>query len=169
MKALVLFFVVFSWTASVRGQEGKISSAKVTFEFPSKKVKGSIAGFESNSRIDWENPENSQFSGSVAVATLDTNNGLRNWSLRSSRYFNAKTYAQISFTSREVQKNGALWKVLGDLTIKGITKPFTLEFEEMNRKLVGRGNLYSSDFDIKIKKAREDNLVKVRLELQLTE
>ncbi len=148
----------------VTAQDTKITTGKITFEFPSKKVKGTIEGFESTSKIDWENPSNSSFQGSVESASLDTNNGLRNWSLRSSRYFSAKNYPRISFTSNSVQKEGNTWIVQGDLTLKGITKPFRIDFKESNGKLKGKGKLYSSDFDIKIKKQREDNLVLVYFE-----
>lgn len=169
MKAFILLLAVLFYASPIHAQHNEISSAQITFEFPSKKVKGSIAGFESQSKINWEEPSKSLFKGSVDVATLDTNNGLRNWSLRSSRYFNAKTYSKISFASKRIQQEGNLWKVAGELTIKGITKPFDIEFEHMNNKLVGTGTLYSSDFDIKIKKNREDNVVKVKLELELVQ
>ena len=93
-KVRLSFFLFFllSHVPLTYAQQGGIASAKITFEFLSKKVNGSIEGFESESQIDWDVPSNSKFKGSVKVATLDTNNGLRNWSLRSSRYFNAKTY-----------------------------------------------------------------------------
>ncbi|NAY90921.1 hypothetical protein GTQ34_03230 [Muricauda sp. JGD-17] len=162
----ILFFVLLP-TFWISAQNVTITTAKITFEFPSKNVKGTIGGFESTSKIDWENPSNSVFQGSVESATLDTNNGLRNWSLRSSRYFSTKTYPRISFTSKEVRKKGNTWVVLGDLTLKGIKKPFRIDFEQTNGKLKGRGELYSSDFNIKIKKQREDNLVLVYFELEI--
>lgn len=166
MKHLFLW-VLLAHIFVVNAQSVKIKSAKVSFEFPSKDVQGSIGGFDSQSVIDWENPSNSTFKGSVAVSTLDTNNGLRNWSLRSSKYFDAKDYPRIYFTSKEIQKMSDLWIVKGDLTMKGITKSFQFTFKESNNTLIGQGELYSSDFDIKIKKSRADNLVRVRIELDL--
>lgn len=148
-------------------QQNEFPAAKITFEFPSKGVNGSIEGFESQSRIDWEVPTNSIFKGSVEAATLDTNNGLRNWSLRGSRYFNVKDYPKISFSSRAVRKIGTTWSVEGDLTMKGNTKSVRMEFKEMEGKLIGKASIYSSDFGIKIKKNREDNLVNITLELDL--
>ncbi|MEM1259871.1 MAG: YceI family protein [Bacteroidota bacterium] len=147
-------------------QQSEIAKAKITFEFPSKSVKGSIEGFQSQSQIDWDTPSNSIFRGSVKVATLDTNNGLRNWSLRGSRYFNVKNHPEISYSSRKVSTTGSSWLVDGDLTIKGITKSVQIEFDELDGKLVGKASLYSSDFGIKIKKRREDNLVNIRFEFE---
>ena len=163
---LSLFFVV-SQVAVINAQKTSIAAARITFEFPSKNVKGSIEGFESKSQIDWDVPSNSIFKGSVKVATLDTNNGLRNWSLRGSRYFNAKTYSKIHFVSREIRKKGNVWSVVGDLTLKGTTKTLAIDFKEVDNKFVGDASLYSSDFGINIKKKREDNLVNVKFEFEL--
>ncbi len=167
MKNLLFVFLVSFALLPVSAQDTKITSGKITFQFPSKKVKGSIEGFESTSKIDWDNPSNSVFEGSVEAASLDTNNGLRNWSLKSSRYFSAKTYPRIFFTSNSVQKENNTWIVQGDLTLKGITKPFRIDFKETEGKLKGKGELYSSDFGIKIKKQREDNLVLVYFEFEI--
>ena len=167
MRLPIFLFILLFHLVSSYAQQGEITTAKITFEFPSKKVKGSIEGFASESRIDWDTPSNSILKGSVDASTLDTNNGLRNWSLRSSRYFNVKTHPKITFVSRKVSKKETKWIVEGDLTIKGTTKPFQIEFKEEKNKLIGSGSLYSSDFDIKIKKKRLDNLVNVRFELEL--
>ncbi|MEO0571672.1 MAG: YceI family protein [Bacteroidota bacterium] len=164
--AFILCFLLVQ-VGLVSAQQNEFTSAKITFEFPSKNVKGSIEGFESQSQIDWKVPSNSIFKGSVASATLDTNNGLRNWSLRGSRYFNVKDYPKIVYSSRAVRKIGTSWMVEGDLMIKGNTKSVSFEFKEDNGKLIGKASLYSSDFGIKIKKSREDNLVLIKLELEL--
>lgn len=167
IRLVLSLFFVFSFGIWVNAQQSGIAKAKITFEFPSKDVNGNIEGFESESQIDWDNPTNSIFKGSVSVGTLDTNNGLRNWSLRGSRYFNAKTYPKIHFVSREIRKTENVWSVVGDLTLKGTTKAFTIEFKEDGNKLIGNAQLYSSDFGINIKKKREDNLVKVLFEFEL--
>ncbi len=167
MRLGFILCFLFLQKAIVFAQQNEFASARITFEFPSKDVKGSIEGFESQSKIDWEVPSNSIFKGSVKAATLDTNNGLRNWSLRGSRYFNVKDHPKITYSSRAVRKTGSLWVIDGDLTIKGNTKSVQIEFNERNGKLVGKASLYSSDFGIKIKKKREDNLVHVTLELEL--
>ena len=167
MKNLLFVFLVSFALLPVSAQDTKITSGKITFQFPSKKVKGTIEGFQSASKIDWDNPSNSVFEGSVEAASLDTNNGLRNWSLRSSRYFSTKAYPRISFASNEVKREGNVWIVTGTLTLKGISKPFRIDFKETEGKLQGKGELYSSDFGIKIKKQREDNLVLVYFEFEV--
>lgn len=145
------------------GQQNSITDAEISFEFPSKEVSGTIAGFVSASYIDWENPERSTFKGSVAVESLDTNIGLRNWMLKNKRYFNADAYPRIYFESTEVREAEGILIVKGNLTLKGTTKPIEIEFRPENEQLIGTTQLFSSDFGITIKKKREANLVEVRM------
>ncbi len=169
MKHHLTWFVLFLMaTASVASaQQLYIESAEIRFEFPSKNVKGTIAGFESKSIIDWETPSNSLFKGSVAVSTLDTRNGLRNWHLRSSRYFAAKAHPKIQFESSSVAKTDNSLVVKGQLTLKGITKPLTIRFRKEEKRLIGTATIYSSDHDISIKKQREDNKVNITFDFVL--
>ena len=151
----------------LNAQSPQIQNAEIRFEFVSKGVKGTIAGFASESVLAWESPEKSVFRGSVQSKTLDTHNGLRNWSLRSGKYFNVKDYPYITFASTEVVQNGSEWVVKGHLTIKSITKTISIIFKKQDKKLVGTFSLYSFDYGIKIKKQREDNLVKVWLKFDV--
>nr|WP_298998861.1 YceI family protein [uncultured Allomuricauda sp.] len=167
LASLVLIALVFFKTTLREQSTGKIASAKITFEFVSKEVKGTIEGFESQSKIDWQNLENSYFKGAVQSKTLDTNNGLRNWSLRGGKYFNVDDYPKITFESTEVQKENDKLLVTGTLNIKGIEKEITITFKRNGQQLVGTTSLYSIDYGIKIKKKREDNLVKVKMVFEI--
>ncbi|MEM1336243.1 MAG: YceI family protein [Bacteroidota bacterium] len=158
---IFLFLGFLGGLLAVHAQDLKLSNAKITFEFPSKNVTGSISGFTSKSRINWEALESSVFEGSVDASSLDTNNGLRNWHLRSSRYFATKTYPRIYFKSSEVKWKEDLLVVKGKLTLKGTTKPITISFRRQGRQLLGSCSIYSSDYGISIKKKREDNLVTI--------
>ncbi len=148
------------------GQQ-KIASAAISFEFVDKGVKGTISGFESQSVLDRDNLEASVLEGTVATETLDTNNGLRNWSLKSGKYFDKSDYPKIHYKSSTIAKNGDSYAVDGILTLKGVSKPLSIVFSSEGKKLIGTATLYTSDFGIKIKKKREDNKVNVRFEFQL--
>ena len=157
--------LLFSWIT--QAQDAVLKEAQIRFEYVYKGTKGTLGDFKSTSNIDLERPEASVFAGSVATETLDTNNGLRNWSLKSRKYFNVKGYPRISFRSTEVKADGNQWVVDGLLTIKGIEKPLQFTFTRSGDRLLGKAELYSSDFDITIKKKREDNLVRIELEFQI--
>ena len=167
-KAAPIILVLLS-AFVLKGQRLEIQNAKISFEFVYKEVKGTIDGFTSNSIVDLDQPEDSIFEGSVNVASLDTDNRLRNWMLMGARYFEEKSFATISFQSKNVEVVDDVWTVYGDLTIKGITKPIAIEFKFMEKSLIGETRLYSSDFNIPIKKKREENLVNVTFEFALVD
>lgn len=167
-NTIIIFFALFISIAScLQAQNLKVKSANISFEFPSKKVKGSIAGFQSTSEIDFNTLETSRFEGSVAAKTLDTNNFLRNLSLRSGRYFNVSDFPRIKFVSNSIQNIDEALLVKGSLTLKGTTKPFEITFERVGYQLIGTASLYSSDYGITIKKERKDNLVKITFDFLL--
>ena len=148
--------------------QASIDDAKISFLFVSKDVKGTIAGFESNSKIDFENPENSFFEGSVAVKTLDTNNGLRNWHLKG-KYFKEDDFPKIRFKSNAVSEKEGGYIVNGNLTLKGTTKPVIIKIVRKGNQLKGTSSIYTSDFGINIKKERKDNLVEITLLFDIDE
>ncbi|MEM9647211.1 MAG: YceI family protein [Bacteroidota bacterium] len=150
-------------TAHLSAQEAKISSGDIRFEFVHNGVKGTFGGFKSASTINWDALDQSVFKGSVESKTISTRNGLRNWSLRSGKYFDVDDYPFISFESTKVEQQGANILVTGNLTIKSTTKTVTINFTREKNQLIGLFSLYSSDYGIKIKKKREDNLVRGRL------
>lgn len=165
---LYIFFILSFGLGFSVIEASKIKTATISFEFPSKAVAGSITGFESSSVIDWEHPENSIFEGSVAANTLDTDNRFRNWHLKGGKYFDADNFPKISYKSKQVVSNeDGILIVEGDLTIKDITKPMTISFIKNGKQIIGTAKLYSLDYGIKIKKKREENLVKVRFTFDL--
>ena len=49
--------------------------------------------------------------------------------MKSAEFFDVENYPTIDFKSTDIIKNGDDYKVNGDLTIKGITKPVTFDVE----------------------------------------
>lgn len=65
----------------------------------------------------------------VAVDSINTRNDQRDAHLGSADFFDAETYPIATFTSTGVRPSGGAYLVDGDLTLKGVTKPITLEVE----------------------------------------
>ncbi len=63
------------------------------------------------------------------IESIDTNNAQRDGHLRSADFFNGDEHPQIKFEGRKYEKTGDDVKLHGDLTIRGITKPITLNVE----------------------------------------
>ena len=78
--------------------------------------------------IDKENPSNSSVSFTIDVKSMDTFWAERNKHFLSADFFDAEKYPEATFKSTSVEKTGDnTLKVTGDLTIKDITKPATLD------------------------------------------
>ncbi|WP_297794798.1 YceI family protein [uncultured Eudoraea sp.] len=163
VKLVLLFLAIFQL---VQAQQS-ISSARVEFIFLSKDVDGTIEGFQSTSKIDPDDLSSSVLAGSVEVSTIKTGNFLRDWHLKSSKYFDDEEYPLITFKSEEISPTEKGIKVVGIIKIKGISKTLTWQFDKDGNTLRGAASLYCSDFNINIKKRREDNKVEINLILEL--
>jgi polyisoprenoid-binding protein YceI len=77
-----------------------------------------------------DNPSKSSVELSVPIESLDTHNSIRDRSLNSPDFFNAKQFPTMTFKSTQVEGSGETLKVSGDLTIRGVTKPLTVDFKK---------------------------------------
>ena len=118
-------------TLQVLNAQQSVTSARVEFVFVSKDVDGTIEGFQSSSKIIPEELTSSVFEGSVAISTLKTGNFLRDWHLKSSKYFDEEVYPTITFKSTEVTSNENGLEVIGTITIKGISRKRARHLEEL--------------------------------------
>jgi polyisoprenoid-binding protein YceI len=80
--------------------------------------------------IDEQNPANSWVEAEVDAASLTTHNLLRDTHLRSNAFFAVKKYPTMAFRSTRVEQiGGTAYKVTGNLTLLGTTKPITFDVE----------------------------------------
>jgi polyisoprenoid-binding protein YceI len=94
------------------------------------KVRGSFNEFAGTGYFDVENPSNSNLSLTIQAASIDTRNADRDGHLKGNDFFDMATYPTIEFVSTSVEALDAEnYRVTGDLTIKGVTKPVTVDFE----------------------------------------
>lgn len=63
------------------------------------------------------------------VASINTKNEDRDNHLKAADFFDVENNPSIDFTSTSITKDGDDYKVTGDLTIKGVTKPVTFDVE----------------------------------------
>jgi polyisoprenoid-binding protein YceI len=92
-------------------------------------VRGQFTDFAGTAHIDAANPANSTVSLTIQTASIDTGVADRDAHLRSADFFNADENKEITFSSTKVERDGDDWAVTGDLSIKGETKPVTIDFE----------------------------------------
>ena len=66
----------------------------------------------------------------IATATIDTRDAQRDAHLRSADFFDVEQFPVMTFTSRRIQQGkGEAFQVVGDLTIKGVTREVVLDAE----------------------------------------
>ncbi len=92
------------------------------------KVKGKFEKFDATF-VTAENPLDSTVSATAEVASINTNEANRDGHLRTGDFFDAETFPSINFVSTGVRSVEGDFLVDGDLTIKGVTKPVTFDFE----------------------------------------
>jgi len=93
------------------------------------KVRGAFNDFEGTITVDGENPSNSSAEVTIQAKSIDTRNADRDAHLRSNDFFDMDTYPEITFRSTEIEQlSDTEYRVTGDLTIKGTTKPVTIDF-----------------------------------------
>lgn len=91
------------------------------------KVRGNFNDFAGIVEADPAAQTLSSAKATIQMASIDTRNEKRDDHLRSADFFAVTTYPQMSFNSKSVRGNGGEITVVGDLTIKGVTKEVTLK------------------------------------------
>lgn len=76
----------------------------------------------------------------VDMASVDTGSSDRDAHLKSPDFFDVERYPTMTFVSRSIERAGDDYKVIGDLTIKGQTRPVELRYEHGGDVLDPFGN-----------------------------
>jgi polyisoprenoid-binding protein YceI len=106
------------------------------------KVRGSFNEFAGAGSFDAEDPTNSRLQLTIQAASIDTRNADRDGHLKGNDFFDMETYPEITFASTAVEQvDTENYRVTGDLTIKGVTKPVTVDFEYTGTAVDPYGNV----------------------------
>jgi polyisoprenoid-binding protein YceI len=91
-------------------------------------VLGKFGDFDGEIKFNPNQIDKSSTSATISVSSIDTDNSKRDDHLRSPDFFAAKDYPQIKFESKKTTSTGdKSFTLLGDLTMRGVTKPITLD------------------------------------------
>ncbi len=94
------------------------------------KVRGQFNEFNGSVSLDAENPANSKVEITIKAASIDTRNADRDAHLRSNDFLAMEEFPEITFRSTHVaQTSDSNYDVTGDLTIRGVSRPVTVNFE----------------------------------------
>lgn len=79
--------------------------------------------------FDPARPEAGTVRVSLDAASIDTGQEMRDNHLRSDDFFQTDAFPTIDFVSTRIEPDGDDWKIHGDLTIRGVTRPVVLDAE----------------------------------------
>lgn len=98
------------------------------------KVRGQFEKFSGQVEFDETHPENTSLMVKIETASVNTRDAKRDGHLKSPDFFNSEVYPYMTFTSKRtklIDKNQA--RLVGDLTIRDVTKEVVLDVEYVGK------------------------------------
>ncbi len=91
-------------------------------------VTGQFKSFDVNVQSSKDDFSDATIDFSTDIASIDTDNDKRDAHLKSDDFFNAEKFPKMTFKGKSLKKiDGKNYKLVGDLTIRDITKEITLD------------------------------------------
>jgi polyisoprenoid-binding protein YceI len=101
----------------------------------------------------------------IAVDSINTHNEQRDGHIKSADFFEVEKYPTATFRSTNVRANGDNYAVDGEFTLKGVTKPVTLDLE-FNGVNPGMGHGEVAGFDASVVLNRKDFGIDIEMPLE---
>ena len=142
-------------------------------------VRGRFGAVSGTVTVDEKNPHNSKVDVTVDVNSIDTRQEMRDNHLRSPDFFDVEKYPSMHFVSKKIEGDvSGEFRVVGDLTIRDVTREVTLTatLEGRTRDPWGNeragfsasGKINRRDFGLTWNQALETGGVMVGDEVKLT-
>jgi polyisoprenoid-binding protein YceI len=156
MRTLLLLLAFIALPAAA--QDWKMDAGKSQLSFAIKQMnvpsEGGFKRFAARATFDPSRPESGQFQIEVDLNSIDTGSDEGDSEVKRPVWFDTARYPKAIFSSKSVRKesNGS-YTALGDMTIKGKTRPFSAPFSLVRQSgggflAQGRFPLKRSDFGI---------------------
>jgi polyisoprenoid-binding protein YceI len=92
-------------------------------------VRGAFTDFSGQAHLDPADPPSSSVSIRIGTASIDTGQADRDTHLRSADFLDVEKYPDIVFVSSDVEQvDDDVFRVTGDLTIRDVTSPVSVDF-----------------------------------------
>ena len=138
-------------------------------DFKSKDPSGSFKTMDGTVEFDEANIEATQFNLKIDVKSISTGNGMMNKKSQTAEWFDGTKFPFAKFKSTKVTKKGAELSIVGDLTIKGITKQYTIPatYTKNGDQLSFKGTFNVNRIEFKVGKKSEivPDLMKVSFQV----
>jgi polyisoprenoid-binding protein YceI len=188
MKRRVLSLLVvalFTAAAWAQGSEWQIDPAHTTVAFTVRhmgisNVHGRFTKVSGSALVNDNDPSKDSVNATIDATSIDTGVEMRDNDLKSANYFDVAQFPTITFKSKSVSKSGdGKLKIVGDLTIHGVTKEVTLEVDgpsapakmgpNLKRGLSATTSVNRKDFGVgaKTPSAMVGEDIKIELDVEL--
>jgi polyisoprenoid-binding protein YceI len=141
-------------------------------------VRGTFNLFSASGETDDATDLPTSLTMEIDAASVNTNNEQRDGHLKSPDFFDVANHPKISFTATKITGTPSELTIVGDLTIRGVTKPITLTGELSSvmkdpwglqrRSIEVSGKIKRSEFGLTWNQALEMGGVLVSDEVKLT-
>ncbi|TLV00808.1 YceI family protein [Dyadobacter luticola] len=92
-------------------------------------VTGAFKSFEGGVESEGDDFDGATVHFSADVDSIDTNQAQRDAHLKSADFFDAENHPKLSYTGKLAKKGDDTFTLKGDLTIRGVSKPFEFAVE----------------------------------------
>jgi polyisoprenoid-binding protein YceI len=92
-------------------------------------VRGEFEAFEGAVDVDLEELTNSSVEVTIDATSVDTGEADRDEHLRSADFFDVANHPRLTFETTAIERDGDGLVAVGDLTIRGVTKPVRMPIE----------------------------------------
>jgi polyisoprenoid-binding protein YceI len=141
------------------------------------KMHGRFNRWSGNATLPDSGLDGAAVTAEIDVASIDTHEAQRDKHLRSEEFFDVAHHPTMTFRSSRIEGSGPRFRLHGELTIRGVTRPITLEVEDggvgrdpwghMRRGFTARGRIERSAYGLTWNQALEAGGVLVGNEVQL--
>lgn len=133
-KSLFMLLLVFAISSISSAASWNVDVAHSSVGFSVRhmvvsKTKGNFDEFTGKIEFDGKDVAAGSVEFTVQTASVDTDDEKRDEHLRSADFFEAETYPVMTFKSKKITATGTKFKMVGDLTIKDVTKEVTFDCE----------------------------------------
>jgi polyisoprenoid-binding protein YceI len=121
-------------------------------------VRGTITGVKGAVTLDEKDIAKSSVAATLDTTTVNTANAQRDTHLKSDAFFDVAQFPTITFKSTAITRTGGKLKLVGEITLNGVTKPIALDLDgpappqtQKNGKVISgftaTGTLKRADFN----------------------
>lgn len=139
--------LLLSAFTTIKSVDWKISD-DYSIKFKGKDAEGIFKTMSGDISFDENDLNNSHFSTSINVTSINTGNGMKNKIAKSDNWFDADKYPSINFISSKFSKSTNGYLVEGTIEMHGIKKQIVIPFTFSSNVFKGNFSVNRTDFGV---------------------